>query len=120
MSPPQGSPNQKPGGHRGRTPQGRLQGRGTFAPAQRLQQDVVLAHFLLVVLELPPQLVQLLAGELPRGLRLGGANILPACPRPGVTPSRLLARTPRGPPLSVPSEQTGPLLPREVLGAFSP
>ena len=40
-------------------------GEGTFSSAQGLQQDVVLAHFLLVVLELPPQLVQLLAGELP-------------------------------------------------------
>lgn len=42
----------------------------TFGSAQGVQQDVVLVHFLPVVLELPPQLGQLLAGELPRALRL--------------------------------------------------
>lgn len=49
-------------------------GHGTFGPAQGLQQDVVLANLLSVVLQLPPQLVQLLPGELPRGLCLRGED----------------------------------------------
>lgn len=47
----------------------------TSGPAQGLQQHVVLLHLLLVVLQLPPQLVQLFTGELPGGLRLEGQHL---------------------------------------------
>lgn len=59
------------GGKRGRGQDG-VGARGTFGPAQGLQQDVVLVNFLFVMQELPPELVQFFAGEFPRGLCLRG------------------------------------------------
>ena len=94
-------------------PQGGPGAGGTFRSAQGLQQNVVLSNLLSVVLELPPELVQLFPGELPRGLCLRGER--PSEPAAG----RAHLSTPLAPPPPRgPQGEVGNGGPRLSLGAI--